>query len=189
MVSVFEVWLKDENRTVFVNVGEDLITTTTLNHVCSDVAIDDYDAITVDCVSYTEPDISSKYFKLYRDCLLEYLKKDCKYMGYSQLIPFNWLPDAVKQFIAADSRNYTDSDCGESTCDFETDGYKVCIIADNGDRRELTVDYKPQTLADTLKSALVVCSEKLMVDREVMDEEDLTKLLMTIESLKYHIAK
>lgn len=135
MISVFEVWLPDENRTVFVNVGEEYCTITTVNHIMSDLEIDDYDKITVATLNYKESDdctVTDKYFELCRYCLFEYLKKDCKYMGYTESLPFVWLLPEYQQQISSLERQFVDDEYGDG---FDTDGYCVIIPTEDGERK------------------------------------------------------
>ena len=134
MVSVFEVWLPDENRTVFVNVGEEYCTITTVNHIMRDLEIDDYDKITVATLYYKESDdctVTDKYFELGRYCLFEYLKKDCQYMGYTESLPFVWLLPEYQQQISSLERQFVEDECGDYFC---TDGYRVTIPTEDGER-------------------------------------------------------
>lgn len=138
MVSVFEVWLPDENRTVFVNVGEGYCTITTVNHVMSDIEIDDFDKITIATLSYKDADdftVTNDYFELCRYCLFEYLKKNCKYMGYTESLPFVWLPAVYQQQITNKERQYVEEVSGDY---FNTDGYTVYIFTEDDDEKEIT---------------------------------------------------
>lgn len=131
MISVFEVWLPDENRTVFVNIGERYCTITTVNHICNDVQIDDFDKITVETLSYDYNDASSKYFDMLRYCLFEHLKKHCKCMNYKDDLPFEWLLPVYQEQVRDSERVYTENECSGT---FATDGYRVWIPTTYGER-------------------------------------------------------
>ena len=134
MISVFEVWLPDENRTVFVNVGEEYCTVTTVNHIMSDLEIDDYDKITVAELYYKDSDdctVTDKYFELCRYCIFEYLKKDCKHMCYIEQLPFVWLLPEYQQQISDLERQFVEDTYGDYFC---TNGYRVTIPTEDGER-------------------------------------------------------
>lgn len=186
MVSVFEVWLPDENRTVYVNVGERYCTITTVNHICNDIQIDDFDKITVDTVSYDDNDISSKYFDMLRYCLFEHLKKHCKYMKYKDDLPFEWLLPVYQEQVRDSERAYTENECSGT---FATDGYRVWIPTEYGERTITAVNPQHKSLHDTLTACLYRLQATYDCNHEVMDADDLGELLTTIEDVKYYINK
>ena len=188
MVSVFEVWLPDENRTVFVNVGEEYCTITTVNHIMSDLEIDDFDKITVATLNYNDSDdctVTNEYFELCRYCLFEYLKKDCKYMGYTKSLPFAWLLPVYQQQITNKERQYVEDVFGDY---FNTDGYRVYIFTEDDDEKEIT-EKVPQhkTLQQTLAACLYRLQATYDCNHEVMDADDIGDLLTTIEDVKYYM--
>lgn len=187
MVSVFEVWLPDENRTVFVNVGEGDCTITTVNHIMNDIEIDDFDKITVAMLSYREPDeyaVTNDYFELCRYCLFEYLKKDCMYGCYRESLPYEWLLPAFKVQVLLIERQFVEDECSGT---FDTDGYHVWVPTPDGDR-ELSVK-EPQR--KSLQQTLVACLDRLQAtydcNNEFMDADDLSDLLTTIDDVKYYM--
>lgn len=188
MISVFEVWLPDENRTVFVNVGEGYCTITTVNHIMSDIEIDDFDKITIATLNYKESDdctVTNKYFELCRYCLFEYLKKNCKYMGYTESLPFVWLPAVYQQQITNKERQYVEEVFGDY---FNTDGYTVYIFTEDDDEKEIT-EKVPQhkSLQNTLAACLFRLQATYECNHEVMDADDIGDLLTTIEDVKYYM--
>lgn len=188
MVSVFEVWLPDENRTVFVNVGEGYCTITTVNHIMSDIEIDDFDKITIATLSYKDVDeftVTNDYFELCRYCLFEYLKKDCMYGCYSESLPFAWLLPVYQQQISDLERQYVEEVFGDY---FNTDGYTVYIFTEDGDEKEIT-EKVPQhkTLQNTLAACLYRLQATYECNHEVMDADDIGDLLTTIEDVKYYM--
>ena len=187
MVSVFEVWLPDENRTVFVNVGEEYCTITTVNHIMSDLEIDDFDKITVATLNYKEYGdctVTNKYFELCRYCLFEYLKKDCKYMGYTELLPFAWLLPVYQQQISGLERQFVEDECGGY---FYTDGCHVWIPTEDGEREVTEVIPQHKTLQQTLAACLYRLQATYDCNHEFMDADDLGDLLTTIEGVKYYM--
>ena len=187
MISVFEVWLPDENRTVFVNVGDECCTITTVNHIMSDFEIDDFDKITVATLNYKESDdctVANKYFELCRYCLFEYLKKDCKYMGYIESLPFIWLLPVFQQQISDLERQFVEYEYGDY---FDTDGYHVTIPTEDGEREVTEVIPQHKTLQQTLAACLYRLQATYDCNHEVMDADDLGALLTTIEDVKYYM--
>lgn len=188
MISVFEVWLPDENRTVFVNVGEEYCTITTVNHIMSDLEIDDFDKITIATLNYKESDdctVTNEYFELCRYCLFEYLKKDCKYMGYTESLPFAWLLPVYQQQISDLERQFVEDECGDC---FDTDGYHVAVPTEDGEREVTEVIPQHKTLQQTLAACLYRLQSTYECNNEVMDADDLGDLLTTIEDVKYYMA-
>lgn len=187
MISVFEVWLPDENRTVFVNVGEEYCTVTTVNHIMSDLEIDDFDKITVATLNYkasSDSTVTNEYFELCRYCLFEYLKKDCKYMGYTESLPFVWLLLVYQQQISDLERQFTEGECGGY---FDTDGYHVTVLTEDGEREITEVIPQHRTLQQTLAACLYRLQSTYECNSEVMDADDLGELLTTIEDVKYYM--
>lgn len=187
MISVFEVWLPDENRTVFVNVGEDYCTITTVNHIMSDLEIDDFDKITVATLNYKESDnytVTNEYFELCRYCLFEYLKKDCKYMGYAESLPFVWLLPVYQQQISDLERQFVEDECGDC---FGTDGYIVVVPTEDGEREVTEVIAQRASLQTTLAECYDRLQQMFDCNHEVMDADDLGALLTTMENLTYYM--
>ena len=185
MISVFEVWLPDENRTLFVNVGEDYVSLTTVNHVMSDVQIDDYDAVTIETLSYKVDYDQSDYFDLYRYCLFEHLKKDCKYHNRFESLPFVWLLDTFKVQISAEQREYAEENFGRY---FITNGYVVHLHTEGAELELKPVSELPH---NSLKDTLTACYCRLQAtydcNHEYMDADDLGELLTTIEDVKHYM--
>ena len=185
MVSVFEVWLPDENRTVYVNVGEGYSTITTVNYIENDLDIDDYDAITIDVMVYHYADTSSKYFELHRYCLFEYLKKDCKHMKYKESLPFCWLPSAYQNQISDEQQKYVSLEyCDE----YMTDGYSVWMPTGRGMYEiKIVCGLQHNSLQETLAACLDRLQSTYECNREAMDADDIGDLLTTIEDVKYYM--
>lgn len=187
MISVFEVWLPDENRTVFVNVGEGYCTITTVNHIMSDIEIDDFDKITVATLNYREVDdciVTNDYFKLCRHCLFEHLKKDCKYCGYRESLPYEWLLPAFKVQVLLIERQFVEDECSGT---FDTDGYHVWVPTPDGDREIFVKEPQRKSLQQTLAACLYRLQSTYECNSEVMDADDLGELLTTIDDVKYYM--
>jgi hypothetical protein len=188
MISVFEVWLKDDNKTVFVNVGEEYVTITTVNHICRDLDIEDYSDITIAEFNYTDGDQleESPYNQIMRECLFEYLKKDCGYCGYKQHLPYQWLLDE-HQKLSKTFVKYLQP--GEFST-YVTDGNSVWIETDSGSQILLSEEAaQPMSLEKTIAASLFRMHQMYDRDHEVMDSDDLGDLLTTIHSLEHWCAK
>ena len=187
MVSVLEVWLPDENRTVFVNVGEGHCTITTVNHIMSDIEIDDFDKITVAMLSYREPDeyaVTNDYFELCRYCLFEYLKKDCMYGCYRESLPYEWLLPAFKVQVLLIERQFVEDECSGT---FDTDGYHVWVPTPDGSRELSVKEPQRKSLQQTLAACLYRLQATYDCNNEFMDADDLSDLLTTIDDVKYYM--
>ncbi len=145
MVSVFQVWLLDEHRTVFLSTDAESCSISTgdyINHTLTEIedgSMDEANTVAnyvIDILDGDEP-----YFELVRYCLIEYMKKDCKYSNYTnytQLLPLHMLtPELMPD---ADYVEWHLNNIGGA---FETDGYTVF----------LDDDYKPLKVADELRPA------------------------------------
>ena len=187
MVSVLEVWLPDENRTVFVNVGEGYCTITTVNHIISDIEIDDFDKITIATLSYRDVDdftVTNDYFELCRYCLFEYLKKDCMYGCYREALPYEWLLPVFKDQVLLIERQFVEDECSGT---FDTDGCHVWIPTPDGDREISEKIPQHKSLQNTLAACLYRLQATYECNHEVMDADDLGDLLTTIEDVKYYM--
>lgn len=92
-VSTFRVWLPDENRTLFVHISDnDYIVSgalATCDYINEEVDYDSkYDVETFDVLRL---DNSAKYFELYKYCLGEFAKADCKYHTSTVFYPLHLL--------------------------------------------------------------------------------------------------
>ena len=109
MVGIFEVWLTEENRTVFALVNEEGCTLATVDYVSHYIEIDDYDALMIDYVDWGRVTGHEKYFELYRYCLNEYTKSDCKHSGYKTSIPYFLLSDELQQKVTAEYKQWMEA--------------------------------------------------------------------------------
>lgn len=109
MVGVFEVWLPVENRTVFALTNEEGCTLSTVDHISNYVEIDDYDELTIDYVDWGRVTGYEKYFELYRYCLNEYNKSDCKHFGYCHGVPYFLLSDELQQKVTPEYKQWMEA--------------------------------------------------------------------------------
>lgn len=122
MVSIFTVWLPQENRTVYALTNEEGCTLSVVDYISNELEIDDYDELMIDYVDWGRVTGHEKYFELYRYCLNEYTKRDCKHFGYKVGIPYHLLSDELQQQIDEDYMQWT---IAENIDTFDTDGYTI----------------------------------------------------------------
>ena len=122
MVSTFQVWLEDENRTVYLHINEEGGSLATCDYINHEIEYDE--RMSMDDFMIDTIDEDHRYFELYRDCFFEYLKKDCKRFSYKANVQFEMLPDEMQQRITPDYRKWHEDEIGEL---YETDGYEVFI--------------------------------------------------------------
>lgn len=186
MVHVSEVWLKDENRTVFVYVGDEDVSMHTVDYIRNDIEVNDYDELLVEAANWKNPDFAKccKYFDIFRECLFEYLKRDCKYFNYNASIPYEWLLPSHQLQITDKQLAYVDDECGG---EYATDGIVVVIPLENGNELHLLNRTEHSNLVNTLASCLYWLQAKYEVDHEVMEMDDIENLLATIQDVKHYM--
>lgn len=122
MVSTFQVWLEDENKTVFLHMtkeGGTLATCDYINHeidIVEDMMLENFN---VELIGDDD-----KYLELYRYCYFEYLKKDCikfrtSYSVRLIMFPTEYLSNIRNEYIEWHLENI--GDC------FETNGYELIL--------------------------------------------------------------
>ena len=123
MVSIFTVWLPDKNQTVYVMVNEEGCTMSTVDYISNEVDIDDYDHVQIKNADWGRVTGHEEYFDLYRYCLIEYTKRDCKYFGNISEIPYHLLTDNLQEFVTPAYRKWLE----EQSRDVPTDGKNIII--------------------------------------------------------------
>lgn len=124
MVGVFEVRLPEKKQTVYVFVNEEGYTMSVVNYISNELEIDDYDELMVEYGDWGRVTGHETYFELYRHCLNEYTKSDCRYFKYTRQLPHHLLSDELQSQITADYQRWMDSNEYDS---FETDGEKIIV--------------------------------------------------------------
>lgn len=122
MVSTFQVWLEDENKTVFLHMNEEGGTLATCDYINNDIEYDE--TMMLDNFSQETLEVTHKYFELYKYCQFEYFKKDCKRYGYKANLRFEMLPDEMQQQITANYRKWHEDEIGDT---YETNGYELFL--------------------------------------------------------------
>lgn len=186
MVHVSEVWLKDENRTVFVYVGDEDVSMHTVDYIRNDIEVNDYDELLIEAANWKNGDFADvcTYFDIFRECLFEYLKRDCKYFGYKASVPYVWLPFEYQLQITAEQKHYVED---ELTGEFETDGVVVIVPLANGEEIELLKVTEHKPLVNVLSACLFRLQCVYERDHEFMDADDCGELLATIQDVVYYM--
>lgn len=127
MVSVFTVWLPDKNQTVYMMVNEEGCTMSTVDYISNEVDIDDYDHVQIKNADWGRVTGHEEYFDLYRYCLIEYTKSDCRYFGNISEIPYHLLTDDLQKQVPAGYCEWLEKVHGR---DIATDGEKIIIDPD-----------------------------------------------------------
>ncbi len=130
MVGIFTVWLPDKNRTAYVLANEEGANLTSVDYISNELPIDDYDELILDHCVYEFLHGDEEYFELYRYCLNEYTKSDCRYFGCSRAIPYRMLSDELQSKIDADYLVWLES----NNYDVLTDGEDIFEHPDYLDR-------------------------------------------------------
>jgi hypothetical protein len=127
MVGIFDVWLPAEKRVVYAMANEEGCTLATVDYISNDLEIHDYDEVTIDNIDWGTATGREKYFELYRHCLNEYTKSDCRHFGYVRGIPYFLLSDELQKQVDADYLVWLESNEYDA---IDTDGTKIIIHPD-----------------------------------------------------------
>jgi hypothetical protein len=101
MVGVFTVWLPEDKRTVYALTNEEGCTLSVVDYICNEINVDNYDELYIECISFDQLTGNEEYFELYRHCLNEYTKSDCRYFGITRGVPYRLLSDELKAEVGA----------------------------------------------------------------------------------------
>lgn len=146
MVSIFNVWLEDERRTLAALVNEEGGTLAAVDYVSHDV---DYDE-SMDLQTFTVDDLTTgnHYFELFKYCWMEYVKKDCKYFKTTYHIPLILLNNDLLATITRHYYNWHIENVGDR---FESDGYT--IYKEDGYKPLPTLDINTEYALRNFKNA------------------------------------
>ena len=125
MVSTFQVWFPDENKTMFVHANEEGGTLATCDYINNDIEYDETMQLENFSTEYLTKECDK--FELYRYCVIEYLKKDCKRYSYKAKLTYDLLPEELQQQITADYRKWHEEEIGDT---YETDGHELFLSDD-----------------------------------------------------------
>jgi hypothetical protein len=127
MDGIFEVWLPAELKTVFVYVNEEGYSMSAVDYIRKELEINDYDEVMIDAGDWGRVTGNETYFELYRHCLNEYTKSDCRHFGYVRGIPYFLLSDELQKQVDADYLVWLESNEYDA---IDTDGTKIIIHPD-----------------------------------------------------------
>ena len=141
MVGIFTVWLPDKNRTAYVLANEEGANLTSVDYISNELPIDDYDELILDHCVYEFLHGDEEYFELWRYCLNEYTKSDCRYFGITRSIPYRLLSDELQSKVDADYLVWLES----NNYDVLTDGE---IISEHPDYASRSDDEQLKAIKD-----------------------------------------
>lgn len=127
MVGIFEVWLPELKQVVYALTNEEGCTLSVVDYISNELEEFDYDELTIESVDWGRVTGHEKYFELYRYCLNEYTKDDCKYFGITRCLQYHLLSDELQKQIDADYLVYCEA---EHSGLIDTDGYKIIVYPD-----------------------------------------------------------
>lgn len=122
MVGVFEVWLPERKQTVYVFVNEEGYTMSVVDYIRNYFEADDYGELMIECGDWGRVTGHETYFELYRYCLNEYTKSDCRYFKYTRQLPLHLLSDELLNQVTSDYKQWLDDNEYDLV---ETDGEKI----------------------------------------------------------------
>ena len=158
MVGIFQVWLPDENRTIYALTNEEGCTLATVDYISNELEIDDYDELMIDYVDWGRVTGYEKYFELYRHCLNQYLKDDCKYFAVSRGVPFHLLSDELQKTVDVDYLAWLEAE-GDGLV--ETNGYTTF---EDAHYMPVIEDTNDKPIADTASTLQAIKDFKLWHD-------------------------
>lgn len=141
MVGIFEVWLPAMKQVVYALTNEEGCTLAHVDYLRNDLEIDDYDELVIENVDWGRVTGFETYFELYRYCLNEYTKSDCKYFGYTRELPYLLLSCELQEMIDKDYLTWCELENGHMV---ETDGMQIIV----------SPDYEPADPWDVLLKAI-----------------------------------
>lgn len=127
MVGIFEVWLPAIKKVVYALTNEEGCTLAHVDYIRNELDVDDYDELVIECVDWGRVTGFENYFELYRHCLNEYTKSDCKYFGYTRQIPFHLLSVELQDKVGEDYLKWCELENGYMV---ETDGVSIIVSPD-----------------------------------------------------------
>ena len=133
MVGIFTVWLPEELRTIYALTNEEGCNLAVVDYISNELAVDDYDELIFDNCVFNFLHGDEKYFELYRYCLNEYTKSDCRYFGVSRGIPYSLLSNELQAKIDADYLAWLE----HHNYDVLTDGETIVMHPDYDEDEDL----------------------------------------------------
>lgn len=127
MVGVFTVWIPQDLRTVYMLTNEEGCNMSAVDYISNDVEIENYEDVTIDTVEWDDLAGTDRYFELYKHCLNEYTKSDCRYFGCTRQIPYHLLSLELQSKVDACYLEWCEENNGGCV---ETNGIDIIISPD-----------------------------------------------------------
>lgn len=124
MVSSFMLYDDTAKRTLFMLLTEEGGTIATADYVMQEVEYSN--DLIVDMANFDVLQPTDDYYELYRQCLAEYIKKDCSYNRTTVELRYEMLSDELRSQISDEYLRWHKAEIGNR---FETDGKRI-ICAD-----------------------------------------------------------
>ena len=124
MVGIHEVWLPLEKKTVYAYTNEEGCTLSLVDYIRNELDVDDYDEFIIDYCDWGRLTGHETYFELYRRCLNDYTKDDCKYFGITRGISYHLLSDELQREVDPSYLQWIETENGGLV---ETDGKSVKV--------------------------------------------------------------
>lgn len=122
MVGIFTVWLPEEKRTIYALTNEEGCNLSVVDYISNELDIDDYDELIIDHCVFSFLNGTEEYFELYRYCMNEYNKSDCRHFGITRSVPYMLLSDELMDKVHPDYFVWLDAN-GYS--EVMTDGFNI----------------------------------------------------------------
>lgn len=124
MVGIFEVWLPERKQTVYALTNEEGCTLSVVDYISNELEVHDYDELIIESVDWGRITGYEKYFELYRHCLNEYTKDDCRHFGYTCGLPYHLLSDELQNKVPAGYREWCEAENGDA---IDTNGVNIVV--------------------------------------------------------------
>ena len=127
MISIFTVWPPEENKTIYALTNEEGCTLATVDYIRNDLNIDDYDELMIESVDWGTITGYEKYFELYRYCLNQHTRRDCKNFGYIRGLPYYLLSAELQTKVPTGYAEYANEELGGL---IDTNGVEIIVSPD-----------------------------------------------------------
>lgn len=124
MVSSFMLYDEAEKRTLFMLLTEEGGTISKADYIMEEIEYSD--DLVIDMANFDILQPTDDYFELYRDCLIEHIKKDCSYHRTTTEVRYELLPEKLLNTMTEEYIRWHKAEVGYR---FETNGNKI-IFAD-----------------------------------------------------------
>lgn len=123
MVSSFMLYDDTAKRTLFMLLTEEGGTIATADYVMQDVEYSD--ELIIDMANFDVLQPSDDNFELYRQCLAEYIKKDCSYNDTTVELRYEMLSDELQKQLSDEYIAWHKAEIGDR---YETNGKRMICV-------------------------------------------------------------